>query len=109
MRGSDYDHFAGWIKRLYDSSPKRSQIVIDVCLCKVIRKFLKIQYGLGYLQTIGVDSTVRVLSQAEFLCEKRTDAKPSAIQACLVMAEVRRRKTTLNSLCESRHGLNGLV
>ena len=109
MRGSDYDHFAGWIKRLYDSSPKRSQIVIDVCLCKVIRKFLKIQYGLGYLQTIGVDSTVRVLSQAEFLCEKRTDAKPSAIQACLVMAEVRRRKTKLNAIAVSWYGLNRLV
>ena len=88
---------------------KHSQVFIDISLRKIVRKFLKIQYRLRNLQAIGVDSTVRVLSQTEFLCKKRTDAKPSAIQACLVMAEVRRRKTTLNSLCESRHGLNGLV
>ena len=57
----------------------------------------------------GTVTLCRVLSQAEFLCKKRTDAIPSAIQACLAMAEVSRRKTKLNSLCESRHGLNGLV
>ena len=67
------------------SVQKHSQIFIDICLCKIVRKLLKIQYRLRDLQAIGVDSTVRVLSQAEFLCKKR------------------------NSLCESRHGLNGLV
>jgi len=55
------------------------------------------KYRLRNLQTIGVDGTVRILSQAEFLCKKRTDAKPSVIQTCLEMAEVRRRKTKLNS------------
>jgi len=85
------------------------QIVIDICLCKVIRKFLKIQYGLGYLQTVVVDTAVGILGQAEFLCEKRNDAKPSAIQTCLVMAEVRRRKTKLNAIAVSWYGLNRLV
>ena len=50
---------------------KHSQIVIDVCLCKIVRKFLEIQYRLRNLQAIRVDSTVRVLSQAEFLSKKR--------------------------------------
>ena len=50
---------------------KHSQIVIDICLCKIVRKLLKIQYRLRNLQAIGVDSTVRVLSQAEFLSKKR--------------------------------------
>ena len=74
---------------------EHSQIVIDICLCKIVRELLKIQYRLRNLQTIGVDSTISVLSQPEFLCEKRTDAKPSAIRARLGMAEVRRRKTEL--------------
>ena len=42
------------------------QIVIDICLCKVIRKFLKIQYGLGYLQTVVVDTAVGILGQTKF-------------------------------------------
>jgi len=64
---------------------KHSQVFIDISLRKIVRKLLKKQDRLRDLQAIGVDSTVRVLSQAEFLCKKR------------------------NSLCESRHGLNGLV
>jgi hypothetical protein len=47
------------------------QIVIDICLCKVIRKFLKIQYGLGYLQTVVVDTAVGILGQTKFFSEKR--------------------------------------
>jgi len=47
------------------------QIVIDICLCKIVRELLKIQYRLRNLQAIGVDGTVRVLSQAEFLSKKR--------------------------------------
>ena len=85
------------------------QIVIDICLCKIVRELLKIQYRLRNLQAIGVDRTVRILSQAEFLSKKRTDAKQSAIQACLVMAEVRRRKTKLNAIAVSWYGLNRLV
>ena len=85
---------------------KHSQIVIDVCLCKIVRKFLEIQYRLRNLQAIRVDSTVRVQSQVEFLCEKRTDAKPSAIQACLVMAEVRRRKTKLDAFLKIGKSFN---
>ena len=77
---------------------KHSQIFIDISLRKIVRKLLKIQYRLRNSQAIGVDSTVRILSQAEFLCEKGTDAKPSAIQACLVMAEERRRKTKLDAI-----------
>lgn len=88
---------------------EHSQIVIDICLCKIVRMLLKIQYRLRNLQAIGVDSTVRVLSQAEFLSKKRTDAKPSAIQTCLEMAEVRRRKTKLNAIAVSWYGLNRLV
>ena len=29
-KGSDYDHFAGWIKRLYDSSPVCKKIAREV-------------------------------------------------------------------------------
>lgn len=47
------------------------QIVIDICLCKIVRELLKIQYRLRNLQAIGVDGTVRILSQAEFLSKKR--------------------------------------
>ena len=72
------------------------QIVIDICLCEIVRKFLKIRDCLSNLQTIGVDRTVRVLGQAEFFGKQRTDAKPNAIRARLEMAEVRRRKTWLN-------------
>ena len=50
---------------------EHSQIVIDICLCKFVRQLLEIQYRLRNLQTVGVDSTVRVLSQAEFLSKKR--------------------------------------
>ena len=85
------------------------QIVVDVFLIEIVRQLVKIQHSLRNLQSVVIDSTVRVLSQAEFLSEKRTDAKPSVIQACLVMTEVRRRKTKLNSFFEFRNGLNGLV
>jgi len=50
---------------------EHGQIVIDICLREFVRKLLEIQYRLRNLQTIGVDSTVRVLSQAEFLSKKR--------------------------------------
>jgi len=43
---------------------EHGQIVIDICLREFVRKLLEIQYRLRNLQTIGVDSTVRVLSQA---------------------------------------------
>ena len=61
------------------------QIIFDICLRKIVRKFVEIHYRLGDFQAIRVDSTVRVLSQAEFLSEKR------------------------NSFFEFRNGLNGLV
>ena len=88
---------------------EHSQIVIDICLSETVRKFSQIQYRLRDLQAIGVDRTVRVLSQAEFLSEKRTDAKPSAIQASLKMAEVRRRKTWLNAFLKFGNSFNRLV
>ena len=47
------------------------QIVIDIYLCKVIRKFLKIQYGLGYLQTVVVDTAVGILGQTKFFGKQR--------------------------------------
>jgi len=50
---------------------KHSQVFIDISLRIIVRKLLKIQDRLRDLQAIGVDSTVRVLSQAEFLSEKR--------------------------------------
>ena len=67
------------------SVQKHSQIFIDICLCKIVRKLLKIQDRLRDLQAIGVDSTVRVLSQAEFLSEKG------------------------NTISQFGYGLNGLV
>jgi len=50
---------------------KHRQIVIDICLCEFVREFLKIQYRLRNLQAIGIDSTVRVLSQAELFSKER--------------------------------------
>ena len=50
---------------------KHSQVFIDISLRIIVRKLLKIQDRLRDLQAIGVDSTVRVLSQAEFLSKKR--------------------------------------
>lgn len=47
------------------------QVVVDICLGKFVRKLLEILYRLRNLKAIRVDSTVRVLSQAEFLCKKR--------------------------------------
>ena len=47
------------------------QIVIDICLRKVIRKFLKIQYGLGYLQAVVVDTAVGILGQTKFFGKQR--------------------------------------
>ena len=49
---------------------KIRKIPVNIFLGKVIRKLAKIQHSLRDLQAIGVDSTVRVLSQAEFLSEK---------------------------------------
>ena len=88
---------------------EHGQIVIDIRLCKIVRKFSQIQYRLRNFQAIGVDRTVRVLSQAEFLRKQRTDAKPSAIQASLKMVEVRRRKTELNAFLQFGNSFNRLV
>ena len=54
-------------------------------LCEIVRKLLEIQYRLRNLKTVRVDGTVRILSQAEFLCEKG------------------------NAISQFRYGLNGLV
>ena len=64
---------------------EHGQIVIDVLLGEFVRQLLEIQYRLRNLKTVRVDSTVRVLSQAEFLCEKG------------------------NTIPKFRYGLNGLV
>jgi hypothetical protein len=64
---------------------KHGQIVIDIWLCEIVRKLLEIQYRLRNLKAVRVNSTVRVLSQAEFLCEKG------------------------NTISQFRYGLNGLV
>lgn len=74
---------------------KHRQIVIDICLCKVIRKFLKIQYGLGYLQAVVVDTAVGILGQTNFLGKLTPNREES--QTCLNFSEVRRRKTKLKS------------
>jgi len=50
---------------------EHSQIVIDICLLEFVRKLFQMQYRLRNLQAIGVDGTVRILSQAEFLSKKR--------------------------------------
>ena len=64
---------------------EHGQIVIDVLLGEFVRQLLEIQYRLRNLKTVRVDSTVRVLSQAEFLCEKG------------------------DTISQFRYGLNGLV
>ena len=64
---------------------EHGQIVIDVLLGEFIRQLLEIQYRLRNLKTVRVDSTVRILSQAEFLCEKG------------------------DTISQFRYGLNGLV
>jgi hypothetical protein len=61
------------------------QIVVDVFLSEIVRQLVKIQHSLRNLQSVVIDSTVRVLSQAELLSEKG------------------------NSFFEFRNGLNGLV
>ena len=58
---------------------------------------------------IVVDTAVGILGQTKFFGKQRTDAKPSAIQACLVMAEVRRRKTKLDAAPEFGNSFNRLV
>ena len=50
---------------------KHRQIVIDICLCKVIRKFLKIQYSLCNLQAVVVDTAVGILGQTKFFGKQR--------------------------------------
>ena len=47
------------------------QIVIDIRLCKVIRKLLKIQYSLCNLQAVVVDTAVGILGQTKFFGKKR--------------------------------------
>ena len=84
------------------------QIVLDVCLCEVVRELVKIQHSLSNLQSVVIDSTIRVLSPAGFLCKKRTDTKSRAIQTRLVMAEVPGRKTKLNAFLKFRNSFNRL-
>jgi hypothetical protein len=55
-----------------------------------------------------IDTSVSILSQTEFLCKQRTDAKPRANELTR-FAEVRRRKTLLNAFLEFRNGFNRLV
>jgi len=50
---------------------EHGQIVIDICLCKIVRELLKIQYRLRNLQAIGVDSTVRVLRETQLFSKQR--------------------------------------
>jgi hypothetical protein len=50
---------------------EHGQIVIDIWLCEIVRKLLEIQYRLRNLKAVRVDSTVRVLSQAELFSKKR--------------------------------------
>ena len=37
---------------------EHGQIVIDICLCEIVRKLLEIQYRLRNLKTVRVDGTV---------------------------------------------------
>ena len=50
---------------------EHGQIVIDICLCKVVRKLPEIQHGLGYLQPVVVDTAVGILGQTKFLGKQR--------------------------------------
>ena len=47
------------------------QIVIDICLCEVIRKLLKVQYSLCNLQAVVVDTSVGILGQTKFFGKQR--------------------------------------
>lgn len=47
------------------------QIVINVSLGKIVRELVEIQHSLRNLQSVVIDSTIRVLSQAEFFGKKR--------------------------------------
>jgi len=47
------------------------QIVIDICLCEVIRKLLKVQYSLCNLQAVVVDTAVGILGQTKFFGKQR--------------------------------------
>ena len=50
---------------------EHGQIVIDICLCKIVRELLKIQYRLRNLQAVGVDRTVRILCETQFFSKQR--------------------------------------
>ena len=47
------------------------QIVVNICLRKVVGKFPEIQYGLSNLQTVVVDTAVGILGQTKFFCKQR--------------------------------------
>lgn len=64
---------------------KHRQVIFDVFLGEIVRQLVEIQHSLRNLQSVVIDSTIRVLSQAEFLCEKG------------------------NTIPKFRYGLNGLV
>ena len=53
------------------------QIVIDICLCKIVRELLKIQYRLRNLQAVGVDRTVRILCETQFFSKVNSDMRSS--------------------------------
>ena len=74
---------------------EHGQIVIDICLCKIVRELLEIQYRLRNLKAIRIDRTVRILSQAEFFW-KPTPSRENS-QVYLYHPEARRRKTKLES------------
>ena len=50
---------------------KHRQVIFDVFLGEIVRQLVEIQHSLRNLQPLVIDSTIRVLSQAEFLSEKR--------------------------------------
>ena len=50
---------------------KHRQIIVDVFLREIVRQLFKIQHSLRDFQFVIIDSTVRVLSQAEFLSKQR--------------------------------------
>ena len=74
---------------------KHRQIVFDIFLGEIVRQLVKIQHSLRNLQSVVIDSTIRVLSQAEFFRKPTPNREKS--QACLDYSEVRRRKTKLES------------
>ncbi len=88
---------------------EHGQVVVNVSLSEIVRQLVKIQHSLRNLQSVIIDSTVRVLSQAEFLSKqpnrRQTECHPSSLGDGRGAKEV----NEVNTLPEFGYSSNRLV